>query len=329
MTLEDKVHATRLLALQRAEGLGNVSAACRELGISRSLFYRWKDRYERSGRDGLHPRRRTTRRGRPHGLSVQDEQAILAMALSHPTCGPRFYALHLARQHRFLSASTVYRALRRMDLGTRQQRLVVLDRHSVQRAGLLTERTRRELQRARRQRRHVEANEPATSVDSKGWGKVGRSRPAMQPARTRLHASSRPPPLSTPCGSSWRSSCLSMKRLTDRGSEFKGAFDEACQSLGIRHTRTKPRHAWTNGFVERLQGTILHEHWRPFAGDPSLLVRSSTGLCNGTWLSPTTIGRIRGTEHEAGYHLTSSGDSLTASPNKETEVSTPFRIWTF
>ena len=50
--------------------------------------------------------------------------------------------------------------------------------------------------------------------------------------------------------------------LTDRGSEFKGAFDEACQSLGIRHTRTKPRHVWTNGFVERLQGTILHEHWR-------------------------------------------------------------------
>ncbi len=27
-------------------------------------------------------------------------------------------------------------------------------------------------------------------------------------------------------------------------------------------TRTKPRHAWTNGFVERVQGTILHEHWR-------------------------------------------------------------------
>jgi len=40
--------------------------------------------------------------------------------------------------------------------------------------------------------------------------------------------------------------------LTDRGSEFKGAC----------HTRTKPRHAFTNGFVERLQQTILHEHWR-------------------------------------------------------------------
>ena len=63
---------------------------------------------------------------------------------------------------------------------------------------------------------------------------------------------------------------------TNRGSEFKGAFDEACQSLGIRHTRTKPRHAWTNGFVERLQGTILHEHWcvafrrRSFTARPQL-----------------------------------------------------------
>lgn len=50
--------------------------------------------------------------------------------------------------------------------------------------------------------------------------------------------------------------------LTDRGSEFKGEFDQACRDLGITHSRTKPRHAWTNGFVERLQGTILHEHWR-------------------------------------------------------------------
>jgi len=32
--------------------------------------------------------------------------------------------------------------------------------------------------------------------------------------------------------------------------------------LRLRVTKTKPRHAWTNGFVERLQKTILHEHWR-------------------------------------------------------------------
>jgi transposase InsO family protein len=50
--------------------------------------------------------------------------------------------------------------------------------------------------------------------------------------------------------------------LTDNGKEFKGAFAAGCARLGIRVTRTKPRHAWTNGFVERLQKTILHEHWR-------------------------------------------------------------------
>jgi len=46
------------------------------------------------------------------------------------------------------------------------------------------------------------------------------------------------------------------------GKEFKGVFADGCARWGIRVTRTKPRHAWTNGFVERLQKTILHEHWR-------------------------------------------------------------------
>ena len=50
--------------------------------------------------------------------------------------------------------------------------------------------------------------------------------------------------------------------LTDNGKEFKAAFDVGCLALRLTHRRTKPRHAWTNGVVERFQGTILHEHWR-------------------------------------------------------------------
>ena len=50
------------------------------------------------------------------------------------------------------------------------------------------------------------------------------------------------------------------RMLTDADPEFKGAFDEACRAQRIRHTRTQRRHAWTNGFVERLQGTIPREH---------------------------------------------------------------------
>ncbi|MDR7479730.1 MAG: helix-turn-helix domain-containing protein [Armatimonadota bacterium] len=65
MTLTDSVHAFRLRVIARAQALGNVSQACREFGISRTLFYRWRRRYLAYGPDGLHPRRQGPGRGRP------------------------------------------------------------------------------------------------------------------------------------------------------------------------------------------------------------------------------------------------------------------------
>ena len=56
MTLEDSIHGMSVRVMRRAQELGNVSAACREAGISRTLFYRWRQRCERYGVDGLHPR---------------------------------------------------------------------------------------------------------------------------------------------------------------------------------------------------------------------------------------------------------------------------------
>lgn len=47
--------------------------------------------------------------------------------------------------------------------------------------------------------------------------------------------------------------------LTDNGTTYKRTFDERCRELGIRHTRTKPYHPWTNGRVERFMGTISRE----------------------------------------------------------------------
>jgi len=48
--------------------------------------------------------------------------------------------------------------------------------------------------------------------------------------------------------------------LTDNGSAYKSfAFRDACQSAGIRHTRTQVRHPWTNGRAERVIGTIQRE----------------------------------------------------------------------
>jgi len=47
--------------------------------------------------------------------------------------------------------------------------------------------------------------------------------------------------------------------LTDNGSGYLRSFTEAAIALGLRHTRTKPYHPWTNGRVERFMGTISRE----------------------------------------------------------------------
>ena len=96
MTLEDKVHAFRLHLFRRAQELGNVSAACRELGVSRSFYYQLRERFTRYGADGLHPTRRRGRPGRPAQLDATVERQILALSLSWPTWGPRQLSDQLA-----------------------------------------------------------------------------------------------------------------------------------------------------------------------------------------------------------------------------------------
>lgn len=282
MTLDDSVHAFRLRVMARAQALGNVSRACRELGISRSLFYRWRKRYLAYGPDGLHPRRHGPRRGRPSTLSVQAERAILALALAWPTWGPARLAVQLARpEHGGLpiAPSTIYRLLRRTGLATRWQRLAVLEVHSAQAAGLLTERTRRHLVAAQRRRGpHVAARMPGDLVcldtfyigKLKGVGKVWQYTAcdaacsyAIAWVTTAFSAAAAARFLTVHVLPAYRAAGWRLQRLlTDQGTEYRGAFDQACGRLGIRHTRTRPRHAWTNGFVERLQGTILTELWR-------------------------------------------------------------------
>jgi transposase InsO family protein len=280
MTLEDRVHAQRLRLFRRAAELGNVSAACREAGISRSLYYGLRGRLERYGPDGLHPKHRRGRPGRPPTLDAVTERRILAEALAQPAWGPQRISDQLALRGIDVAASTVYRALKRHRLGTRMERFGVLEQHSARRAGLLTERTRKVLAKARPtpSQRHVEAKHPGDLVcfdcfyvgKLKGVGKVWQITAcdaASSFAWARVFIGD---PRATVAAAFLRDVAHELRQvgwplqrvLTDRGSEFKGAFDQACRRLGVRHTRTKPRHAFTNGFVERLQGTILHEHWR-------------------------------------------------------------------
>jgi transposase InsO family protein len=258
--------------LRDAERLGNVSEACRRHGMSRTVFYRLRQRLEQYGPDGVHPKRRQARCGRPPAVSVQTERRVIAVALAWPTCGPQWYSDQLARDGVTIAPVTIWRLLRRHRLGTRRARLAVLERCSAATTGLLTERTVKPV-------RHVAARRPGDllSLDTfyvgklKGVGKVWQITgcdAASSFAWARLilgevTAAAVLAFLREVVRPTYRDAGWRLKRvLTDNGKEFKGAFAAGCEHLGIRVTRTKPRHAWTNGFVERLQKTILHEHWR-------------------------------------------------------------------
>jgi hypothetical protein len=85
---------SRLFTL--AEELGNVSQACRAMGVARSTYYAWKPKLERYGLDGLRVRER--RRPRmPNQVGPHLEHRILAFSLGDPGFGPRRIGAELAR----------------------------------------------------------------------------------------------------------------------------------------------------------------------------------------------------------------------------------------
>lgn len=282
MTLEDSIQAFRLRVFAEAERLGNVRAACERYGMSRTQFYQLRKAYLKYGAEALRPKPTASRPGRPPQLPEDSARRVLALALTWPTWGPKRLSDQLALEPDpvQVAASTVWRLLRRHGLGRRAARLAVLEEHSAEAAGLLTERTRRAVAQARHQPRHVGAEQPGDllCVDTfyvgnlKGVGKIWQITAcdaacsyawaevvvALSVSAAQVVAFLVRRVLPDYAGAGWE-----LRRvLTDGGSEFKGAFGEFCAGRALKHTRIKPGHAWTNGFVERLQGTILHEHWR-------------------------------------------------------------------
>ena len=281
MTLTDSIAHSRLHVIQRARELGNVSEACRQAGISRTLFYRWRKRYVRYGFVGLRPhgtpRLRWARQSPP-----ELEHAVLAYALKWPTHGPARIAWQLRQPGwgaKTVSPAGVYGILRRHGLQTRWERLARTEMSGLVQDGLLTSRTRRKLRQALGlPERHVEAKRPGELVcmdafyigNLKGVGKVWQFSACDAASSfalamlTQSHTSQEATRFLTHhvlpafAQAGYRVKAI----LTDRGGEFYAHFSRTLTQHGIEHRRIRTRQPWTNGFVERLQGTILTELWR-------------------------------------------------------------------
>jgi transposase len=345
MTLEASVHAFRLRVIARAQALGNVSQACREFGISRTLFYRWRRRYLAYGPDGLYPKRPGPSRGRPPTLSVEAERALLAVALAHPTWGPARIGAHLARPEHGgwnLAPATIYRFLRRVGLQTRYKRLAVLEVHSAQTAGLLTDRTRRALSAARRRRpRHVAAEQPGELVcldtfyvgKLKGVGKVWQYTAcdaacsyAVAQVSTEFSAQAAARFLTARVLPVYRAAGWLLRRvLTDCGSEYRPSL---CR---LRNP------AYPHPASSRLEGRLRrapagHHPHRAVAAGSSPTCGPCRPPWTGTWSSTTTAGPTRATEPGAARLPSCSGESRRGKimiRRQTHEVYTPFRYWTY
>ena len=115
----------RLRLFRRAKECGNVSQACREFGVSRKCYYKWRARYERAGREQQALRDRSRR---PHTHPRQVRAAQVTLICNHarrPLWRRHLVRLwwHLQSRHGLgLSVTAVYKVLRRERLLVRQKR---------------------------------------------------------------------------------------------------------------------------------------------------------------------------------------------------------------
>lgn len=129
-------HKVGLLNL--AEELGNVSQACRVMGVSRDTFYRVKEAKESGGIEALlHKDRR-----RPNIKNRVDEtieRAVLTIAVDNPAAGQVRASNELRKQGMFVSPSGVRGVWLRHDLETFRKRLSALEKKSAAEGIVLTE----------------------------------------------------------------------------------------------------------------------------------------------------------------------------------------------
>jgi len=244
---------TREFLVDESQRIG-VSRAAHHVGTSRRTVYRWRRRssyLDRSSRPHRSPRR----------IADATEATVLALRVER-RWGPDRIGPYLG-----MPASTVHRILRR---------------HQAHRLSHLFPKPPRSFGR-------FDVHEPGElmAVDVKsfgslarGGGKRGRDIPqrgihaGWQHLHVAIDVASRlvftqlRSGLGAADTTAFLADALSFfdargirvrRVLSDNGAGYKRSFDLACLRAGIRHTRTRPYHPWTNGRVERVIGTLQRE----------------------------------------------------------------------
>lgn len=281
----DKIIKHKVGLLNLAEELGNVSKACKVMGLSRDTFYRYKAAVEEGGVDALFDqnRRKPNLKNR-----VEDkvEEAVLEYAIEYPAHGQARASNELRKRGIFVSGSGVRSVWVRHNLANFKSRLKALESKIASEGYVLTEAQVVALEKKKYDDEacgEIETMHPGYlgSQDTfyvgtfKGVGRIYQQTfvdTYSKVAFAKLYTTKTPITsadlLNDKVLPFFEQHDLPMLRiLTDRGTEYCGKAEQHDYQLylalnDIEHTKTKVQSPQTNGICERFHKTILQEFYQ-------------------------------------------------------------------
>jgi len=270
--------------LNLAEELGNVSKACKMMGVSRDTFYRYQTAREEGGVEALleKSKRQPNRKNR---VDPHIEEAVLEFAHEFPAHGQVRVSNQLRKKGVFVSPSGVRSIWLRNTLQSRKLRLKALEKRVAAEGLVLTEAQVVALERQRATDEvhgEIETHHPGYlgSQDTyyvgtiKGIGRIYQQTfvdTYSKVAACKLYTTKTPITAADLLNDRvlplLESHGVGLIRiLTDRGTEFCGRPERHDFQLylalnEIEHTKTKAYSPQTNGICERFHRTIKEEFY--------------------------------------------------------------------
>ena len=282
----EKIIKHKVGLLNLAEELGNVSKACKMMGVSRDTFYRYRDAVESNGVEALFDQSRRVPNLK-NRVAPQVEEAVVAYAIEQPAHGQARTSNELRKRGTFVSPNGVRSIWLRHDLANFKQRLRALEEKVAAEGLILTEAQVQALERKKQDDEvcgEIETAHPGYlgSQDTfyvgtfKGVGRIYQQTYVdtySKVAHAKLYSTKTPITAADLLNDKVLPFYVEhdlpvLRILTDRGTEYCGRVDQHDYQLylvlnDIEHTRTKARHPQTNGICERFHKTILEEFYQP------------------------------------------------------------------